>query len=30
VLKSSGRNNAAVLEEVGATAADWLPSLPNG
>lgn len=28
VLKSSGRNDAAVLEEVGAATAAWLPSLP--
>jgi predicted alpha/beta-hydrolase family hydrolase len=30
VLKSSGRNDAAVLEEVGTATAAWLPSLPVG
>ena len=30
VLKASGRNDAAVLEEVGVTTAAWLPSLPRG
>jgi len=29
VLKSSGRNDAAVLDEVGAATAAWLPSLPG-
>jgi uncharacterized protein len=29
VLKSSGRNDAAVLEEVGAATDAWLPSLPT-
>jgi hypothetical protein len=24
VLKSSGRNDAAVMEEIGATTADWV------
>jgi hypothetical protein len=30
VLKSGGRNDAAVLEEVGTATAAWVPSLRTG